>query len=305
MKFGKLSAIGKEINDVSFNLPPDNPANIELLGGQPKQVPQIYIGCPVWTCKEWIGKIYPAKTPVKKYLHSYARQFNAIELNTTHYGIPADTTIQKWCAEVPSNFRFCPKFHQTISHSKQLRECSEWINLTVEMCLLFGDKLGMPFLQLSPYFSPRDLPFLEAFLQEWPTEIDIAVEVRNNNWFASAQEFDRLAKVLKEYKTGFVITDTAGRQDVLHQTLTSNKTFVRFVANDLHASDFSRIDQWIERIGVWIEAGLEELWFFVHQPDEIHCPELISYFIKKLNQRLGTNIADLHFYNNSQQGTLF
>ena len=325
MKFGKLSAIGKNINDITFNFPPDHPANKLVLsnglsGGTielneelteesnktlPVSSPRIYIGCPVWTCKQWVGKIFPANTPAKRYLHSYARQFNSIELNSTHYGIPASTTIQKWCADVPNHFRFCPKFHQTISHTRKLRECREWIHRTVEMCHLFGEKLGMPFLQLSPYFSPNDLYLLELFLKDWPSEITIAIEIRNHDWFANQLYFDKFSEVLEQHNHCFVISDVAGRQDVLHQRLTTNKAFVRFVANDLHTSDFERIDQWVARLANWLENGLEECWFFVHQPDEVHCPELIRYFIQSINKATNLEIPDLHFYNEMQQGTLF
>lgn len=310
MKFGKLSETGKKIEAIDFKLPPDNPLNEKVLSGggnllEEGRKTRIYIGCPVWTCKQWVGKIFPLGTPIKRYLHSYARQFNTIELNSTHYGIPAPSTIKKWCGEVPNEFRFCPKFHQTISHTRKLRECRDWIDRTVEMCFLFGDKLGMPFLQLSPYFSPNDYYLLELFLKDWPEAIPIAIELRNYNWFNNSEYFVQFADLLERKKLSFVITDTAGRQDVLHQRLTTKKTFIRFVANDLHPSDFKRIDQWVERLNLWIENGLEELWFFVHQPEEIHCPELIQYFINKLNQSSKIDIQNLHFYDAMKQGSLF
>jgi len=58
-----------------------------------------------------------------------------------------------------------------------------------------------------------------------------------------------------------LLTDTAGRRDVLHQRLTSKTAFIRFVANDLHATDYKRMDEWITRLKNWIDNGLEEIYF--------------------------------------------
>lgn len=39
-----------------------------------------------------------------------------------------------------------------------------------------------------------------------------------------------------------------------------------------------------------MDQGLEALYFFMHQHDELHSPELIRYFIDRLNQHCGTDI---------------
>jgi hypothetical protein len=51
------------------------------------------------------------------------------------------------------------------------------------------------------------------------------------------------------------------------------------------------MDDWIERLAVWKEQGIEEIDFFIHQNVELESPLLAAYFTKKLNARLGT---DLH-----------
>lgn len=87
------------------------------------------------------------------------------------------------------------------------------------------------------------------------------------------------------------MTDVAGRRDVLHQRLTSRTALIRFVANDLHATDLKRMDDWVTRLAEWINSGLERLYFFIHTPDKSFTPELATYFIKHLNASAGVNVA--------------
>jgi len=44
------------------------------------------------------------------------------------------------------------------------------------------------------------------------------------------------------------------------------------------------------RIKAWKEQGLEKLYFFIHQNIELESPLLSAYFIKKMNEQLGTNL---------------
>jgi uncharacterized protein YecE (DUF72 family) len=119
-----------------------------------------------------------------------------------------------------------------------------------------------------------------------PTALQLFVEVRHPGWFHPA-EMEWLTDLLQAMNKGLIITDTAGRRDVCHMHLTTAKGMVRFVANNLHPTDYSRIDEWVQRISVWIEKGLESLFFIIHMDSEKHSPELAGYFIEKLNAACG------------------
>jgi len=310
MKFGRLD----NLNSVKFNLPEDHPKNKALLaykkkrrGRKPKDfvAPQasFYVGCPVWTCEAWKGKIYPEFLPASKYFKHYARQFNSIELNSSYYAIPEKKTIDKWKRNSPDDFKFCPKVHQYISHSNMLKNVDVWIERFAVMCENFGDKLGTPFLQLHPIFAPEHMTRLNNFLKIWPNELPLAIELRNKAWYTSTDTFERLGDLLEEFRCTFVMTDTAGAQYALHQRLTTKEIFVRFAANDLHFSDYARIDAWVKRMVEWYDMGLENIWFFIHQPDEVNCPELAQYLIEKVNEQTELNVKPLTFHG--QQGSLF
>ncbi|MCS6969166.1 MAG: DUF72 domain-containing protein [Cytophagales bacterium] len=302
MDFGKLD----DISGVDFTLPPDR-TNWSNLPPRQGQV-QVYVGCPVWACKEWVGSLYPPHARAKDYLYYYSRQFNAIELNSTHYHIPDNATISRWIEVTPSSFRFCPKILQEISHRLMLRPSKEVIQTFCKPIAALGNRLGMAFLQLPPSFAPAQLPVLAAFLKDFPREIPLAVEFRHPAWFqgpAGYQPFDHAAALLEQQNISTVICDVAGRRDVLHQRLTTGKTLIRFVGNGLHPSDYTRIDAWVERLKEWIDKGVEQVYFFVHEPNNALAPQLANYLINKLNERVGTSLRPLQKSNVDPQMHLF
>ncbi len=273
MKFGKLP----DISQVDFSLPPDPSFTQAHLAQLPSttSLAEFYIGCTGWGMKEWVGKVYPPKTPAKEYLWYYSRQFNTIELNTTHYRIPTPSMVEKWKKEAAADFRFCPKIPQSISHSADLALNNQLIET---FCLSIGgleEKLGCCFMQLPPYFGVDRLPLLERFMERWPKELSLAIEFRHESWFTT--ESTAAWEALSASNITTVITDVAGRRDVLHQFLTTDKVMVRFVGNALHPTDYQRIDEWVLRLAEWLQQGIREVYFFPHEPDNILAPDLSLY----------------------------
>ena len=113
MEFGKLAYI----ENVDWSFPKDDAKNDQRLQSLiSKHDLSFYIGTPAWGVSHWPGKIYPPRTPPDQFLYYYSRYFHSIELNSSHYAIPDQKTINKWLSLVPSSFKFCPKVHKDISH---------------------------------------------------------------------------------------------------------------------------------------------------------------------------------------------
>ncbi len=123
------------------------------------------------------------------------------------------------------------------------------------------------------------------YLRSLPTDLQFFVEVRHPDWFADAAIREELFATLQSLNIGAVITDTSGRRDCAHMYVTVPKTFIRYVGNSLHPTDYTRIDEWIERIGYWLDQGLQELYFFMHMHNEAYSPELTVYLVDKLNAK--------------------
>lgn len=274
MEFGKLPSV----EGVDFSLPPEPPQNAAVLAGfSPAASPHIYLGATGYNMKPWVGHWYPAGAKDRDFVRYYGAQFNTIEHNTTHYRIPDTATVERWRDEVPSDFRYCPKVPQTLSHARDLGVHSPELRLFCEVISGLHDRMGCCFLQLPPYFSPQHLPVLERFLDKWPTDLPLGVEARHEDFFQPSRAAEKFFEMLTASGAAAVITDVAGRRDVCHMRITAGKTLIRFVGNALHPTDYQRIEAWGERLRQWMEQGLQEVFFFTHEPDNLLAPDLAAF----------------------------
>jgi uncharacterized protein YecE (DUF72 family) len=284
MKFGKL----EDISQVDFSLPPDPAINDRLPGAQ--GVATFFIGCTGWSMKEWVGRVYPKGTKSKDFLEAYGRQFNTIELNATHYRLPNPDRINTWKEKTPPDFRFCPKVPQAISHSKDLKGPGTIFEEFIDFLALLAPKAGCSFLQLPPYFDTTRLPLLLHFLSSFPDAFDIAVEFRHPSWFENGGLPERVLEAFLERRRSIVITDVAGRRDVCHMAFTNPTTMVRFVGNGLHPTDYERIDAWVDRMATWLEKGVQSIYFFPHEPDNLLAPDLSIYLLEQVQSKLQVEV---------------
>lgn len=306
MEFGKVDP--NEIKNIDFTLPPDGEQTKLTLTGKPVSNPKFYVGCAKWGRKEWVNLIYPAKTKEKDFLGEYVKHFNSIELNTVFYGIPKEEQIIKWkeMADKRSDFLFCPKFSKAITHVKRLNNAQAETDLYLKGISAFGDKLGPCFLQLSDNFGPKNFPVLKQYLEALPRDLNLFLEVRNEDWFTSPKDRKALFSLLADLKIGADITDASGRRDCVHMELPTPKAFIRFVGNGgkfLESSDKKRVDDWVERLDEWLDKGLQEIYFFLHQHDESDTPIIADYTIEQFNQKLGSKLPRINFI--SKQADLF
>ena len=280
MDFGKLS----DIEGVDFRLPPEPPGNewvLERYAGPGS--PQLLVGATGYNMKPWVGSWYPAGTKERDFLTAYGKQFDTIENNTTHYRIPDAATVARWREETPADFRFCPKIPQTISHARDWGLSGRQVSLFAEAIAGLEEKTGCCFIQLPPFFSTQDLIRLERFFDVWPAAIPLAAEVRHGSFFAPTLAAEQYFSLFEERGIATVITDVAGRRDVWHIRLSTRRVLIRFVGNGLHPTDYQRIDAWVARLKHWLENGLQEVYFFTHEPDNLLAPDLASYLVAQFS----------------------
>ncbi|SDM58870.1 Uncharacterized conserved protein YecE, DUF72 family [Daejeonella rubra] len=292
MDFGRLAE--NEFPLVDFTLPADTSLTTQVLKEATKPIrPDLYVGCAKWGRKEWVGMIYPPKTKEADFLAEYVKHFNSIELNAIFYGMPKKEQVNAWRKKAEASrtdFKFFPKFTQSISHIKRLNDAEELTSQYLESISEFGNTLGPAFLQLSDNFGPKNFETLKSYLEKLPSDFDVFVEVRHKDWYEDTTARKDLFDMMHSLKKGSVITDASGRRDCVHMELTTPDAFIRFVGNGLHPTDFSRIDAWVERLANWKDQGLNKIYFFLHQHDEKDTPILADYTIKKLNEKLGTDL---------------
>src|SRR5690606_16777259 len=284
MKFGRV----EHPENIDFTLPPDHPDTKKVLNRvKDDNVPEIYVGCAKWNKADLKG-FYPRGT--KDELVYYSSQFNSIELNATFYRIFSAEQFSSWYDKTPSGFKFFPKLNQEISHWKRLDGVKEVVENYLYNAANLKEKLGAVFLQMHNNFAPKDFDKVVGFIESWPSEIPLAVEFRHTNWYNDVSVANELYELLEKNNISNIIVDTAGRRDLLHMRLTNARAFVRYVGAN-HASDYTRLDDWVERLKLWKEAGIKEIDFFVHQNIEEASPLLSAYLIEKLNSELGCSLT--------------
>ncbi len=287
MEFAKVSPA--LLNSIDFTLPPDPAGNADVLKTG-KGNTQFHLGCARWSNKEWVGKYYPKGTKEKDFLTEYAKQFNCIELNATYYGTPSLAQITAWKQKAGSDdFLFLPKLPQAITHTAKLRHTEALVDEFVYSMAGLGAHAGPVFLMPDPNMDTTERPVIRQFIERFPEGAPIFLELRHPSFFVDGYD-EALSAFLKEKARGTVITDVAGRRDCAHMHLTIPQVFIRFVGNALHPTDYSRIDAWVARIKRWMEVGLEQVYFIIHQPDELCTPVLVKYLAENLNRHCGTAI---------------
>ncbi len=259
----------------------------------------LYIGGPMWGYKDWVGSFFPARTPASDFLRLYSRQLNTVEGNTVFYALPSTETIARWSQETPPTFRICPKVSRSISHETQLENSRDETLLFIERMRGLGTRLGPMFLQLPPSFNPAQLAQLEAFLQFWPTDVRLAVEVRHADFY-SEQYAQELNSLLSQHNVARVMMDTrpirvgsTKEQQVLQArerkpnlplqiALTTDFTFLRYIGHPRMEVNEPLLDSWSQQIAQWLTQGTT-VYAFCHCPFEEHSPEICA----ALYQRVG------------------
>ncbi len=120
----------------------------------------------------------------------------------------------------------------------------------------------MTYMLLPNYFKMERWSMIQEYLSSYPTDLPLAIEARHDAFHHDAE----IAAFLQSRNISLCVTDTPGRRDVMHQVLLTDELIVRFGGGNLHPSDYTRIDQWVERICDWLDRGLKTLYFYIHQP---------------------------------------
>jgi len=269
-----------------------------------------YLGCPIWSFKGWVGNFYPKAAKAADFLREYAQRLTTIEGNTTFYAVPAPKTISAWVEQTPESFRFCPKIPKAISHSGKLPDNVGRALQFIEIMQPLGSRLGPMFLQLPPSFSPRLMPDLAEFLEAWPREIRLAVEVRHLDWFDAPNRAE-LNQLLTSYNMARVVIDTrpirnlAGDSSVkgsayasllearerkpdvpVFEEQTTDFTFLRFIGHPELSQNQVWVEEWANRLADQLSAG-KDAYVFCHTPDNLQAP----YLCREFHQRISRHIT--------------
>ncbi|MFJ4157384.1 DUF72 domain-containing protein [Pseudomonas sp. NPDC089752] len=260
-----------------------------------------FLGCPSWSENAWRDYLYPADAVTREYLGLYSQVFNAVEGNTTFYARPAPSTVARWAQVMPAHFRFTAKFPRDISHEGDLRERFEAACDFTRLLAPLGQRVSPYWLQLPAQFGPSRLAELGQFLDE--IGLPVAVEVRNQAFFAKGEEERQLNRLLRERGVERICLDpralfscTSRDAAVLDAQAKKPKVpprpaafsqhpQVRFIGHPLLEANEPFLDPWVEKIASWIEEGRSP-YIFLHTSDNRLAAALAQRFHQRLMARL-------------------
>jgi uncharacterized protein YecE (DUF72 family) len=194
----------------------------------------IVVGTSSWSDPGFVEHWYPKGLAARERLPFYAERFDAVEINSTFYAIPAPETVERWAEATPDGFTFDVKLHRLLSrHAAQLKDLPKEMRDEVETTdrgrvklddatldemlrrtreamesLSAAGKLSSYLLQLTPAFAPRrnELDELTPVL-EGLAPTPVAVEFRRRSW-ASEKRLESVLEFLSSHDAVLVCVDS-------------------------------------------------------------------------------------------------
>jgi uncharacterized protein YecE (DUF72 family) len=217
-----------------------------------------FIGTSGYYYFHWKGIFYPEDLSSTKFLKYYTQYFDTLELNSTFYHIPKESTIKQWKNNVPEKFIISIKANKNITHIKRLKNAETEINEFMRKIALLQEKLGVILFQLPPSLK-KDLTILKDFINLLNTgKMKFAIEFRHDSWLD-----DSVYEVLKEKNIAFCISDSPYYP--FAEEITADFTYIRFHGHEsLYASNYSNADlkSYAEKIKKWNGKGISSFCYF-------------------------------------------
>jgi len=228
----------------------------------------ILVGTSSWSEDDWRGPFYPADTRPRDYLAHYARQFDTVECDATFYAIPSERTVEGWRARTSEGFLLSSKLPREITHERGMVDCQEVLGRFLGVMERLGDRMGPVVAQFAYVAKGRDAPEFETgddfrrrlalFLDHWPAERELGVEVRNAKWIAAP-----LLDLLRERGVALVLPvyyTMPGPERLFGglDPVTTDLVYVRFLGNHKRMDELiSRLRAQGKRTADWNELAID------------------------------------------------
>lgn len=254
-------------------------------------IDRYFLGCPIWSRKDWVGHLYRRSARPAEYLAQYAAVFNAVEGNTTFYSVPREDVVERWRETTPASFRFCFKLPRTITHDLRLRNADFETDEFLRRMAPLGERLGPFMIQLPPSFGPESIDVLAAFLNRLPADFHFSVELRHRDYYGTPESSRRVDELLYEHRAERILMDTrplrSGDPDhpemgealgkkpdlPIRPVAIGERPILRLINHPEQPNNEPWIERWCRTLTHWIEQGRRP-YVFVHCPNDFHSPAI-------------------------------
>jgi uncharacterized protein YecE (DUF72 family) len=150
---------------------------------------------------------YPEEFKERSRLCFYSSLMNSIEINSSFYKVPMASTVARWAAEVPAEFRFTFKLSREITHNKGLAFDPLAVKKFMNVIDLAGEKKGCVLIQFPASVRIGNLKQLSLLMtalrscdpqQSW----NMAMEFRHASIY-----HDDVYRLMEDQQLGLVIQD--------------------------------------------------------------------------------------------------
>jgi uncharacterized protein YecE (DUF72 family) len=224
-----------------------------------KTMGEARVGTSGWVYRDWRGTVYPADLPQRQWFADYATRFDTVELNSTFYRLPSESTVEGWARQAPPGFLYAMKLGAFGSHRMKLRDAASWLPNHLERARRLGDALGPTLVQLPPRWR-GNADRLDEFLSIAPRTMRWAVEFREPSWLR-----DDVFAVLRRHGAALCLHDLLPG---LPWMLTAEWTYVRFhgpaaLENKYRGRyDGRRLWRTADRLTRWLDDGHDVYAYF-------------------------------------------
>lgn len=145
---------------------------------------QIFIGTSGYDHPELKGSFYPTDLPRKDFLAYYSTKFNALELNSTFYGMPTAERLQSFYERAEGRLKFSVKMNRQLTHEitaqwkKQAEEFRRAATILMEKDALLSILIQFP---ESFHYTEQNRFYLADLLKALEP-LPIVVEFRHREW---------------------------------------------------------------------------------------------------------------------------
>ncbi len=263
----------------------DDPRQIQLFKEDAGEISppeeRLYLGTSGWSYADWEGTVYPPGIAPAGRLAEYVKHFATVEIDSTFYGTPRHSTVERWRKVAPEGFLFAGKFPQEITHDRSLIGCEEAAESFVRTMQDLDDRLGPLLLQFPPGFTVEEMDALEVFLSTLPEGPLYAVEVRHRSWLGSD-----LPSLLREHGAALTLVDYP-RMPRLEET-TASFAYIRWLGDrrefpsghtHLKKDRTEDLRHWSRLVDRFLEEG-KTVFAYANNHYQNHSPSTVEQFLE-------------------------
>lgn len=259
---------------------------------------KVYIGTGGYTNDDWIGDdlLYPPGTKQTEFLGLYAQHFDAVELNSSFYGIPGLKAFEGMARKSAGRTRFAVKLNKVFTHERKPQD-SDFDRMLQSPEPLRGAGVMGPYLAQFPYSFHRT-PGNRTYLRELAERFaghELAVEFRNQGW-----DRPEVRDGLREFGLIWVSPDYPPVSGVPEPTLhvTAPVAYLRLhgrnsgnwwsgeSAAERHDYRYAQaeMDEWADKIA-FVDGEVDEVYVFFENTTKGHALKNIPMLRQALNAR--------------------